>query len=61
MQFYLFVSSWRDQEICANRETFYGITRASWGPSRYPRLGLTEEEDQKLQAIISKIAAHAAV
>ncbi|MDD8002615.1 4-hydroxy-tetrahydrodipicolinate synthase [Bacillus cereus] len=28
------------------------------GPSRYPRLGLTEEEDQKLQAIISKIAAH---
>ncbi|PEO22730.1 dihydrodipicolinate synthase family protein, partial [Bacillus wiedmannii] len=31
------------------------------GPSRYPRLGLTEEEDQKLQTIISKIAAHAAV
>ncbi|MDX5852832.1 4-hydroxy-tetrahydrodipicolinate synthase [Bacillus cereus group sp. BfR-BA-01363] len=30
------------------------------GPSRYPRLGLTEE-DQKLQTIISKIAAHAAV
>ena len=31
------------------------------GPSRYPRLRLTEEEDQKLQMIISKIAAHAAV
>ncbi|TCJ82024.1 UNVERIFIED_ORG: 4-hydroxy-tetrahydrodipicolinate synthase [Bacillus cereus] len=31
------------------------------GPSRYPRLGLTEEEDQKLQTIISKIAAHVAV
>lgn len=31
------------------------------GPSRYPRLGLTKEEDQKLQMIISKIAAHAAV
>ncbi|MDJ1476205.1 4-hydroxy-tetrahydrodipicolinate synthase [Bacillus sp. LS15-K4] len=31
------------------------------GPSRYPRLGLTEEEDQKLQTIISKIAANAAV
>lgn len=31
------------------------------GPSRYPRLGLTEEEYQKLQMIISKIAAHAAV
>ncbi|KZE04845.1 1-pyrroline-4-hydroxy-2-carboxylate deaminase [Bacillus mycoides] len=31
------------------------------GPSRYPRLGLTEEEDQKLQTIISKIAAHTAV
>ncbi|MCU4988278.1 4-hydroxy-tetrahydrodipicolinate synthase [Bacillus cereus] len=31
------------------------------GLSRYPRLGLTEEEDQKLQTIISKIAAHAAV
>ncbi|KMP36367.1 dihydrodipicolinate synthase [Bacillus cereus] len=31
------------------------------GPSRYPRLGLTEEEDQKLQTIISKITAHAAV
>ncbi|MBH0346138.1 4-hydroxy-tetrahydrodipicolinate synthase [Bacillus tropicus] len=31
------------------------------GPSRYPRLGLTEEEDQKLQMIISKIAAQAAV
>ncbi|MDF9557617.1 4-hydroxy-tetrahydrodipicolinate synthase [Bacillus tropicus] len=31
------------------------------GPSRYPRLGLTEEEDQKLQIIISKIAAQAAV
>ncbi|HHQ2459869.1 4-hydroxy-tetrahydrodipicolinate synthase [Bacillus cereus group sp. MYBK245-2] len=31
------------------------------GPSRYPRLGLTEEEDQKLQMIISKIVAHAAV
>lgn len=27
------------------------------GPSRYPRLGLTEEENQKLQMIISKIAA----
>ena len=25
------------------------------GPSRYPRLGLTEEEDQKLQMIISKL------
>ncbi|QEL85475.1 4-hydroxy-tetrahydrodipicolinate synthase [Bacillus mycoides] len=31
------------------------------GPSRYPRLGLTEEEDQKLQAILLEIAAHAAV
>ncbi|WP_283750285.1 4-hydroxy-tetrahydrodipicolinate synthase [Bacillus cereus] len=31
------------------------------GPSRYPRLGLTEEEDQKLQTILSKIVAHAAV
>lgn len=31
------------------------------GPSRYPRLGLTKEEDQKLQMIISKILAHAAV
>ncbi|MFF1991865.1 4-hydroxy-tetrahydrodipicolinate synthase [Bacillus mycoides] len=31
------------------------------GPSRYPRLGLTEEEGQKLQTILSKIAAHAAV
>ncbi|KAA0766635.1 4-hydroxy-tetrahydrodipicolinate synthase [Bacillus sp. SH5-2] len=31
------------------------------GPSRYPRLGLTEEEDQKLQTILSEIAAHAAV
>ncbi|EJV85567.1 4-hydroxy-tetrahydrodipicolinate synthase [Bacillus mycoides] len=31
------------------------------GPSRYPRLGLTEEEDQKLQTILSGIAAHAAV
>ncbi|PFV78074.1 4-hydroxy-tetrahydrodipicolinate synthase [Bacillus sp. AFS059628] len=31
------------------------------GPSRYPRLGLTEEEDQKLQMLISKIATHAAV
>ncbi|PEY25783.1 4-hydroxy-tetrahydrodipicolinate synthase [Bacillus anthracis] len=31
------------------------------GPARYPRLGLTEEEDQKLQMIISKIAAQAAV
>lgn len=31
------------------------------GPSRYPRLGLTEEEDQKLQTILSKIAALAAV
>nr|WP_142349436.1 4-hydroxy-tetrahydrodipicolinate synthase [Bacillus cereus] len=31
------------------------------GPSRYPRLRLTEEEDQKFQMIISKIAAHAAV
>ncbi|HDR7795634.1 TPA: 4-hydroxy-tetrahydrodipicolinate synthase [Bacillus luti] len=31
------------------------------GPSRYPRLGLTKEEDQKLQAILSEIAAHAAV
>lgn len=25
------------------------------GPSRYPRLGLTEEEDQKLQTILSRI------
>ncbi|MES5893824.1 4-hydroxy-tetrahydrodipicolinate synthase [Bacillus cereus group sp. RP43] len=33
----------------------------SGGPSRYPRLGLTEEEDQKLQTILSEIAAHAAV
>ncbi|OQR56861.1 4-hydroxy-tetrahydrodipicolinate synthase [Bacillus sp. CDB3] len=31
------------------------------GPSRYPRLGLTEGEDQKLQTILSEIAAHAAV
>lgn len=31
------------------------------GPSRYPRLGLTEEEDQKLQTILSEIAAYAAV
>ncbi|PEC11062.1 4-hydroxy-tetrahydrodipicolinate synthase [Bacillus toyonensis] len=31
------------------------------GPSRYPRLGLTEVEDQKLQTILSEIAAHAAV
>ncbi|EML6320822.1 4-hydroxy-tetrahydrodipicolinate synthase [Bacillus thuringiensis serovar pirenaica] len=31
------------------------------GPSRYPRLGLTVEEDQKLQTILSNIAAHAAV
>ncbi|MBE7149126.1 4-hydroxy-tetrahydrodipicolinate synthase [Bacillus mycoides] len=31
------------------------------GPSRYPRLGLTEEEAQKLQTILSEIAAHAAV
>lgn len=31
------------------------------GPSRYPRLGLTEEEDQKLQTILLEIAAHAAV
>ncbi|PGK42332.1 4-hydroxy-tetrahydrodipicolinate synthase [Bacillus anthracis] len=31
------------------------------GPSRYPRLRLTKEEDQKLQMIISKIAAHVAV
>ncbi|MGG5737120.1 4-hydroxy-tetrahydrodipicolinate synthase [Bacillus cereus group sp. IBL03679] len=31
------------------------------GPSRYPRLGLTEEEDQKLQTILSEIAAHVAV
>lgn len=31
------------------------------GPSRYPRLGLTEEEDQKLQTILAEIAAHAAV
>ncbi|MDP7989131.1 4-hydroxy-tetrahydrodipicolinate synthase [Bacillus sp. MHSD_36] len=31
------------------------------GPSRYPRLGLTEEENQKLQMLISKIATHAAV
>ena len=31
------------------------------GPSRYPRFGLTEEEDQKLQTILSEIAAHAAV
>ena len=31
------------------------------GPSRYPRLGLTEVEDQKLQMILSEIAAHAAV
>lgn len=31
------------------------------GSSRYPRLGLTEEEDQKLQTILSEIAAHAAV
>ncbi|OJE44282.1 4-hydroxy-tetrahydrodipicolinate synthase [Bacillus proteolyticus] len=31
------------------------------GPSRYPRLRLTEEEDQKLQTILSEIAAHAAV
>ncbi|MDM5193994.1 4-hydroxy-tetrahydrodipicolinate synthase [Bacillus hominis] len=31
------------------------------GPSRYPRLGLTEEEDQKLQTILAEITAHAAV
>ncbi|ANS48433.1 dihydrodipicolinate synthase [Bacillus thuringiensis] len=31
------------------------------GPSRYPRLGLTADEDQKLQTILSNIAAHAAV
>ncbi|OPD52832.1 4-hydroxy-tetrahydrodipicolinate synthase [Bacillus thuringiensis] len=31
------------------------------GPSRYPRLGLTVDEDQKLQTILSNIAAHAAV
>ena len=31
------------------------------GPSRYPRLGLTVEENQKLQTILSNIAAHAAV
>ncbi|HDR3655280.1 TPA: 4-hydroxy-tetrahydrodipicolinate synthase [Bacillus cereus] len=31
------------------------------GPSRYPRLGLTADEDQKLQMILSNIAAHAAV
>ncbi|HHT7238116.1 MULTISPECIES: 4-hydroxy-tetrahydrodipicolinate synthase [Bacillus] len=31
------------------------------GPSRYPRLGLTVEEDQKLQTILSEIAAHAVV
>ena len=31
------------------------------GPSRYPRLGLTEEEDQKLQSILSNITAHTAV
>ncbi|MBS9806256.1 4-hydroxy-tetrahydrodipicolinate synthase [Bacillus toyonensis] len=31
------------------------------GPSRYPRLGLTVEEDQKLQTILLEIAAHAAV
>ncbi|MBE7123027.1 4-hydroxy-tetrahydrodipicolinate synthase [Bacillus cereus] len=31
------------------------------GPSRYPRLGLTVEEDQNLQTILSEIAAHAAV
>ncbi|PFQ44391.1 4-hydroxy-tetrahydrodipicolinate synthase [Bacillus cereus] len=31
------------------------------GPSRYPRLGLTEEEDQKLQTILLEIAVHAAV
>ncbi|MGW6191852.1 4-hydroxy-tetrahydrodipicolinate synthase [Bacillus cereus] len=31
------------------------------GPSRYPRLGLTEEENQKLQTILSEIAAHTAV
>ena len=26
------------------------------GPSRYPRLGLTVDEDQKLQTILSNIA-----
>ncbi|EJS68819.1 4-hydroxy-tetrahydrodipicolinate synthase [Bacillus cereus] len=31
------------------------------GPSRYPRLGLTVEEDQNLQTILSNIAAHTAV
>lgn len=31
------------------------------GPSRYPRLGLTVEEDQKLQTILLEIAAHGAV
>ena len=31
------------------------------GPSRYPRLGLTVDEDQKLQTILSNIAAHVAV
>ncbi|MFC9448190.1 4-hydroxy-tetrahydrodipicolinate synthase [Bacillus cereus] len=31
------------------------------GPSRYPRLGLTVVEDQKLQTILLEIAAHAAV
>ena len=28
---------------------------------RYPRLGLTVNEDQKLQTILSNIAAHAGV
>lgn len=31
------------------------------GPSRYPRLGLTPEEDQKLQDILSQITANSAV
>ena len=31
------------------------------GPSRYPRLGLTQEEDQKLQQILSQITANSAV
>ncbi len=31
------------------------------GPSRYPRLGLTVEEDQNLQTILSNITAHTAV
>jgi len=31
------------------------------GPSRYPRLGLTQEEDQKLQQILLQITANSAV